>query len=264
MAKLYIENLFDSASASPSTVLLKVPIPGSARTSVTGLLASEVTIEAQNTWGPIVNDISNLTDFSSMMGSTGLFSWIGASTMCWKGTKPLAFSVDFYLINYRRGLGLEDKLVNLTKLASLYQANNATALGKSVKVQVHGGYAADVLETNPKYWSENKEAISDFIDNLDSDGTAQGSVSVTLGGKVRIRNVLLSKIGVTPSLVQVADEWGGNVLPLYYRVQASFIGVRALIDQDVENMFSYNTTIASSSNPPIVGRGSAGGGGDSW
>ena len=250
MAKLYLDGLFKSFSDSPSTILLNIPVPySSSPEQVAGLLASDITLSAQNTWGPIVNDISNLTDFSSMMGSTGMFSWIGASTMCWKGTKPLTLNAEFYLINYRQtGLNLEKKLTALMKLASLYEDKKATALGRAIKVQVHGGYAADVLETNSDYWSasraeeieKKKGEVDDSVDPLfDDKGNAQGTVSLTVGNKIRVRNILLSKIDVTPSITQVADSNGGNSKPLYYRVQASFIGVRALLDADVEKIFDF-------------------------
>ena len=73
----------------------------------------------------------------------------------------------------------------------------------------------------------------------DSNGNALGSLTLRFGHKSTIRNVLLSKIDVTESNVEVIDQAGGNIKPLYYRVSAQFTGVRPLLSTDVDHMFNY-------------------------
>ena len=113
MAKLFLDGVFTNASNSPSSVRITFPTGDNTFDSLVGLMIGDITFGAQNKWGPVINDISNLSDISTLAGSQDLFSWISASTMCWKGTEPLAISIEFYLINYAKNLGLEAKLKNL-------------------------------------------------------------------------------------------------------------------------------------------------------
>lgn len=249
MAELFLDGIYSNNNDSPNSIQIFFPSSQYDRLSMRGLIVGEFTFSAQNKWGPIISDLSNLQDFTSMMGSASMFSWIGASTMCWKGTNPLAISVEFYLINYQKGLNLEKNLQEFIKLASLDKDPNSK-IAKGVKVLVHGGYAADLLATNTGYFDGSQQIdktskfgslwdISDADPLIDAAGNAQGSVSFTVGNKVNIRNLLLSKVDVTPSLVQVASSNGSNALPLYYRVSASFTGVRPLLTTDVDYMFKY-------------------------
>ena len=260
MAKLFLEGIFGSDSQSPSSVRIFQPYLGNNKTGeppvdLTGLMIGDPTFSAQNKWGTIINDISNLTDISSLVGEASMFSWINASTMCWKGTSPLAIGIEFYLINYKKNLGLESGLKQLVKLASLYGDPDAT-IGENYKVLVHGGYAADVLTGNKSYFtvggidsiaklneSVGSEEFAGIKSGLYSGGamkeSAQGSISLSFGKKSRIRNLLLSKISVTESNVEVADGNGNNRKPLYYRVNAQFTGVRPLLSVDVDDMFKF-------------------------
>jgi hypothetical protein len=166
--------------------------------------------------------------------------------MCWKGTSPLSIGIEFYLINYSPELELESRLRRFVKLASLYKDPDATA-GKNFKVLVHGGYASDVLTGNTSYFdnADNVRSITDLdktsLGNLDDrlyeNGNAKGSLQIQFGHKSTIRNLLLSKVSVTESTIEVADQNGGNIKPLYYRVSGQFTGVRPLITTDVDEMF---------------------------
>ena len=68
--------------------------------------------------------------------------------------------------------------------------------------------------------------------------SAIGAIQLWFGHKSKIKNLLLSKISVTESNIEVADQDGGNIKPLYYRVSAQFTGVRPLITTDVDEMFN--------------------------
>lgn len=247
--KLFLDGIFDDNNISPSSIIISMPNPsgkGITNPTLTGLMIGDPTWGASNKWGTVINDITNLTDISSLVGSESMFSWINASTMCWKGTDPLSMSVEFYLINYRRGQrpSLEENLRSFIKLASLYKDPDATA-GKDFKVLVHGGYAADILSGNSKAFytagdvshlkGKNLKAISDKLYGGKED--AQGSIQVQFGHKSTISNLLLAKVNVTESTIEVADQNGGNIKPLYYRVSAQFVGVKPLLTVDVDRMF---------------------------
>ena len=251
MAKLFLDGIFKDREEndSPSAVYIWVPNPSSKLSTpekpyITGLMTGDPSWGAANQWGPIINDVTNLTDISSLIGSDSMFSWINASTMCWKGTSPLTMQIEFFLINYKRGLELEYKLRSLTKLASLYQ-DRAASLGDKFKVLVHGGYAADIFTSNKKLFDSKSDDIkklknnpNGIIDKLNyHEGSAQGSVTVKFGHKSTIRNLLLSKINITESTTEVADSNGGDIKPLYYRVSATFTGVKPLLTIDVDSMF---------------------------
>lgn len=254
MSKLFLDGIFrpkEEGNDSPSAVHITIPNQSNKVsymdqvTHLTGLMIGDPTWGAANNWGPIINDISNLTDLASLVGSESMFSWISASTMCWKGTAPLNLGIEFYLINYAKHIGLEEKLRSFIKLASLYKDPDAT-VGENFKVLVHGGYQADVLSGNKKLFDSMKDVeslkkrngLNDVTKDLyGGNADAQGAVQVQFGHKSKISNLLLSKVSVTESTIEVADQSGSNIRPLYYRVSAQFVGVKPLLTVDVDRMF---------------------------
>lgn len=256
-SKLYIDNIFSYESDSPSSVRIQVMNPGkdiNSNLNLVGLMVGDPTFSVQNSWGNILNDVSNLQDWNSLMGSESMFSWINASTMCWKGTSPLNIGIEFMLVNYRQGLNLEEGLREFVKLASLYKDRDAW-LDSAYKVKVHAGYAADILSSNAGLWTSdslNFNALlgGDAQKGIEADrafynpaggiaGFAQGTVALSFGHKSQIRNLLLSRANVTESTVEVADKNGGNRKPLYYRVSAQFTGVRPLVTSDVDAIYGW-------------------------
>ena len=251
MAKLFLDGIFTDNSDSPSSVRITMPnrsgnsnVP---KIDLVGLMQGDVSFSAQNNWGTIVSDITNLQDLASLAGSGNMFSWIAASTMCWKGTNPLNISVEFFLINYKKGLKLEEQLKTLVKLASVDQNTNATGNSGEYTAQVHGGYAPDLFSNNKQlFWTlgkiESVQGLGQVYNESDlynSAVYAKGALEIKFGNKSTIRNLLLSKINVAESNVEVADQSGGSKKPLYYRVSAQFTGVRPLLTVDVDNMFRF-------------------------
>lgn len=236
---LFLDGIFDEGRLSPSTVVIRYPTAdGGSRPSMRGLMVSEPTLSSKNKWGPILNDITNIQDVASLLGSGEMWSWIGASVMCWKGTEPIKTTIEFYLINYKKGLKLDEKLKDLNYLTSLYE------LHKAVAVQVHGGYQARVLETNTAIFSngrrENRglgEYLKDFNSVGNYDNFEQGTIEIQFGSKMSLRNMLIANMDVTPSLVEVADIHGNDPKPLYYRVSLGLIGARPLLSTDVDMMY---------------------------
>lgn len=247
MAKLFLDGIFGGSSDSPSTVRITLMNPSSKaglNVDLKGLMVGDPTFSLGNKWGPIINDLSNLQDFASLVGSDSMFTWVNASTMCWKGTNPISISIEFYLINYKNNLGLEVQLRNLAKLASLMEDPSATA-GKAYKAMVHGGYAADILDSNASFWSSNINDINALKDNSDLDfqlydaaGNAKSSIRLQFGNKSKISNLLVSKVDITESTIEVANQDGkSGRKPLYYRVNVQFTGVRPLLSSDLDSMF---------------------------
>lgn len=250
MANLYLDGVFDDKSASPSTVRITVPNPGvGGPIDVKGLLIGDPMFSLQNKWGPIISDITNLTDFSSLWGTAGIFSWISASTNCWKGTSPISVAISFYLINYKRnGLNFESKLKSLAKLAAVGKTGGML---ESMQVTVHGGYQASVLEANTSYFTDSKglenmkgnvgaevQNTADQVLALNPAGMAKGAVALIFGNKNAISNLLLVKLDVTESTIEVADQAGGSRKPLFYKVDAQFVGVAPVTTDDVDYMFT--------------------------
>ena len=255
MAKLFLDGIFKNGNESPSAVYITMPNSPSGRNYIlTGLMVGDPTWTVGNKWGPIINDLSNLQDWASIVGSESQFSWINASTMCWKGTNPIGIGIEFFLINYAPGLKLEENLASLTALAAIEKGNYDGMAGNFI-VKVHGGYAADVLSGNNKAYFTRKPDINGMTKGKQQDasrdlggiesalykgGYAQGAISLRFGNKAKINNLLVSKISITESTVEVADANGNNNKPLYYRVSAQFTGVRPLITTDVNSMFNVN------------------------
>ena len=107
---LFLDGIFNDGNRSPSAITIRYPVvypDGYDDDTITGLLISEPTMSTSINWGPILNDLSNIQDISSLIGASQMWTWIGASAMCWKGTSPLTTSVEFYLINYKPGSSSE-------------------------------------------------------------------------------------------------------------------------------------------------------------
>ena len=242
---LFLDGLFDSETTGklpPSAIKIFFPVlntqNGAVRSyeNIQGLLTNEVTVSSQVKWGTILNDVSNLQAVASLLGSAKMWTWIGASTMCWYGTEPIKTGFEFYLINYKRGMKLEEKLKNLNILTSLVKADK-------VRVYVHGGYEANVLTSNSAIFNNKVEearenqiqgaSIFETLGNIgDSAASDKGTISVLVGNKVKLDRMLIQRLDVTPSTVEVVDG-----LPLYYRVSLSLTGSQPLLSTQVEEMY---------------------------
>ena len=262
---LFLDSIFklESQNDSSSVVYISMPNPpeklanslSDTSPQLTGLMVGDPTWTASNKWGPIINDVSNLQDVASLVGESSMFSWIGASTMCWKGTSPLSIGIEFYLINYSQELNLESQLRSFVKLASLYRDPDATK-GANYKVLVHGGYAPDVISGNKSFFTSfdgvsdvgKLTGIAGLADQGQHSGSEKGTITLQFGHKSKISNLLLSKVSVTESTVEVADKNGGNIKPLYYRVSAQFTGARPLLTVDIDSMFVGGRAIGNASS----------------
>ena len=259
MVNLYIQDIFNENSTNPSSLHIGFPVANKNGgkpdvQTLSGIIASEPTIVTGNKWGPILNDVSMLSFFGSLAGMKSLPSWIGASAQCWKGTDPIRINLDFYLINYKRGLNLEKKLNYLTKLTSLTLDRNSLT-----SVFVHGGYIVDPFHTNasrfnnsvadntnngqpysPEVQQEYNNSLrgswNEFVSStnkylLGSESTV-GTVAISIGNKITISRLLVASINVTPSIIEVPDNKS-----LYYHVTMSLHGCRPLLSDDIDEIY---------------------------
>ena len=250
---LFLDGIFNTDMTTklpPSAVRIYFPVAKEGGTKpsfydkIQGLLTNEVTVSSQVKWGTILNDVTSLQGVASLLGEAKMWTWIGASTMCWQGTEPLKTGIEFYLINYKRGLNLGEKLKNLNMLTALVGAGRAQVL-------VHGGYSSKVLETNKDLIGNgsggNKEGTEppdnrSFLDtvlapfekigNMSKENLEEGTVKIIIGNKLFLSQMLVSRLDVTPSLVEVEEG-----LPLYYRVSMSLTGTRPLVSSIVDQMY---------------------------
>lgn len=245
---LYIEDMFSNATGRvPGRLIMHVPNYDTTYsgivswTTLYGILTSEYTIGGQNKWGNIIENVAELTDFSSLVGSESMYTWIGSSVQCWKGTDPLNFTLDFIMVNYKPGLNLEDKLKSLLKLTSMNPTEGV--VGSQVSVGVHGGYTANVLQTNVGYFTSNLKKSKNELQAMGErsiiQGFERGTVTVELGSRFTIANLLVSRCNFTPSNIEVAAEsTTEQSLPLYYNVTVSLTGTHALLSTEVDRMFA--------------------------
>ena len=119
---------------------------------------------------------------------------------------------------------------------------------------VHGGYApSSILTDNQSMFANNGyvQRENTGIDLIDSaineaenfiyekgfefpqlNGSEPGVISVKIGNKMAVTNMLASGIDVTPSMAEVAK---GKAL--FYRVNLSLIGARPLLATDIDGMY---------------------------
>ena len=255
---LYFDRIFKEPEKKvPGKIKMVIPVidnnsVSSTNVLLTGISISEPSLRGSNEWGPIMSDTSNLTDLASFLGSNALFSWIGASALCWKGTDPLKFNVDFYVLNYDPGLNVEVGLEALMKLVSLTR----TADSSSFKVRIHGGYTPDVLANNANIFDNSIIIQEDYFEPIDMEeagrarfnrytggtikgiNTYPGTVRIEIGEKIAVSNLLVSSAEIVPSLVEVCDSDGNNVKPLYYRVSVALVGEYPILSTDVDTWIS--------------------------
>lgn len=259
----------EQGTGGPGIIRIKLP-PGAGNKVIYGILASDINISVNTTYGSVLPDTSTFSDIGFMMGAENITTWVGASALAWKGTDPVRFGAEMYLVNYAPGLGYEDDLKALTKMCTLGIPRTGGDIRDDFQVRVHGGYAGDPFASNKDYHAGNNPAagkgiwgsIRDRWDVPDKDGKApdvgarldiiksevaksksvigtdiKGTIEVKIGSNFTLQNLLLTRVDVTPSLVEVKGEGDYSPKPLYYRVQMSFTTCRAALEEDVQGMF---------------------------
>lgn len=214
---------------------------------IKGLIENDVSVTLGNSFGPLVPDLTTLQDFFMLADIKTIPSWIGASAQTWKGTNPIAFSTDMYLINWSPDLNYEGELKDLGAFCTLTQSGSSNFM-----VKVHGGYQPNFLSNNNQFfnmgaftqkveeneadYAEAGEALSGQLSQIQQN-IENGTLTVLIGSRFKLANLLLTRLDISPSVVEVYNPYvGGKPKPLYYRVGMSFQTARAALSTDLGGM----------------------------
>ena len=256
---LYIEDLMPLMPGTvdtPSVAVITLPD----RSSFQALLSSDVSVQLSNHFGNLLPGTEMLAGLAQAIGAVNIPSWIGASVQGWRGTDPIKFTLDMFLVNYKPGLKYES---TLKKLASLATVSPSSRTGASAHIthQVHGGY-----ETNASAFASNiqffESSASMYLQskkdgNIQQDDTQnymnvtrlgnealsrsasfKGTLTIKIGSRFELSNLIMTSITITPSVVEVFSPTSGErPKPLYYKITASFMTCRSALSTDVNSMF---------------------------
>lgn len=255
----YIQNFMPGTSDSPSVADIIIPGGGILR----ALLATDLSIQLANRFGNLLPGVEMLSDIAQAIGSVNIPAWIGASVQGWRGTDPVKLNLELFLINYEPNLGYEAKLKALAKLATITPSSREGVAGH-LSQQVHGGYStkASAFATNKQFF---QDSVSDeqYVANKDGNKVSNenqlgamkdvgqtiwegkggaagftGTLTIKVGNRFELKNLLLTAISITPSSVEVySPSSGERPKPLYYRISMSVMTCRTALYTDVDSMF---------------------------
>ena len=229
------------------------PVSGNgAGNLISGFLADELTLEMGNTWGSIIPSGESLRQVAQTIGMNDVFTWIQASAVAWKGTQPLTFTIDVYLVTLFRNQSpsILSCAKEIMKMSALYTDNDDIATAK-----IHGGYSVDYATANYYIGSggsiatlladskktqqfdpdKANKAFSGFQKDVASPmltGTQQGTITLYINDTMKIENLLLERTTITHSKAYV-DE----ITPLYVKLGLSFRTFRSPTVKDIENLY---------------------------
>ena len=229
---IFLDYFMPGTADSPCVVTLSLPDG----TEFRALTTSDITVSLGNKFGSLIPDTTALSDISQMFNNTNVAGWIGASTQVWKATQPVSLSLELYLINYKAGLGYREKLKSLAKLAAV--APSDYSIGQSVTYKVHGGYAPDVFLDNNKQINWSSSGLASQINNGSIlSNMTKGTITMKVGSKFKLRNLVLTKLDIQQSIVEVYNpNYGGEPEPLYYRLNVSLMTNKCAVSTDVDSM----------------------------
>lgn len=237
---------------SPSNI--EIQLPNTENGIIRGILDGDLSVSMGNSFGPLIPDLVVLQDFFALANINAAPSWIGASAQMWRGTNPISFSLDMYLVNWKPDLQYEEQLRALGSFCTLSNGGNNGFTDKFI-VKVHGGYRPNFLDSNKQFFSMS--ALDNASQEQEADDTQKGStiiestkeietnlnkgdgtITVRIGNHFRLGFLLLTRLDVSPSSVEVySPRVGGKKKPLYYRVGMSFQTARAALNTDLTGVF---------------------------
>ncbi len=232
-----------SITPNPSSTLLKtlynnhrsgtirISVPRSDGTDtvdfIEALLLNDIKLELKNNWKTLLPQGQSLSAASQVFTAfENVASWVGLSQVVWTGSEPLTIPVEFMLVSYNEDSKITDRVKSIFTLAC---PTNATS---GIGAIIHGGY-------KPDYLSLDGNTTEDLLKNYTpKDGTSQnseyrGTVTLEIGNKLMVTDLLLEDMEYNPSTVEVAD---GN--PLYIKVKASFRTYRTMYANEIVNMIN--------------------------
>ena len=230
--------------------------------SFTALVANDVSVQLSNKFGNLLPGVEMLSEIAQAVGAVNIPAWIGASVQGWRGTDPIKLNLELYLVNHTPGLNYEEKLRRLAKLATISKSS-MNGPGGHITQQVHGGYSttASAFASNLQFMDRedtdyiakrkdgNKQDDSTTYQNLDVLGQSiwsgrggkakfPGTLTICIGTRFELRELLLTSLTITPSLVEVySPSVGEKPKPLYYKVYMGLMTCRTALESDVNFMF---------------------------
>ena len=256
---LYIEDLMPLMPGTvdtPSVAVITLP-DGS---SFQALLSSDVSVQLSNHFGNLLPGTEVLAGLAQAIGAVNIPSWIGASVQGWRGTDPIKFTLDMFLVNYKPHLNYEKSLKKLASLATVSPSSRTGALAH-VTHQVHGGYEtnASAFASNVQFFEKSasmyleskkdgnvqQDDTRDYLnltnlgnETLSRTANFKGTLTIKIGSRFTLKNLIMTSITITPSVVEVYSHTAGErPKPLYYKISASFMTCRAALSTDIALMF---------------------------
>ena len=252
----YIENFMPGTSDSPSVARIILPD----QSHFEALVSSDISVQLANKFGNLLPGVEMLSDIAQMVGSVNIPAWIGASVQGWRGTDPVKLNLELFLINYKPDLNYEEKIRKLVKLCTISKSGMNGVAGHWTE-QVHGGYStkASAFASNLQYfdrkesdywskkddWNNPERNFQDLttmgqtiFSGVGGKAGFPGTLTISIGNRFELRELLLTSISVTSSNVEVySPSAGESPKPLYYKLSISVMTCRTALETDVDIMF---------------------------
>ena len=255
---LPIMDQYSSTADKPSVVKLIIPDGVSTQyTEILGIAEGDIGFQLGNQWGSLIADTTTLQDIWFLANQASVPCWISASGQVWRGTNPISMSISMYVINWSPDLDNEEKLKALAKFGTL-EVDESTW----TSVRFHGGYVPDLFKDNSSTANQflgdtgkqqeilsSAENYGTWFNNLDKDtqnsfarsmsetGTREGLITVKVGSHLKVTNMLLTRLDITPSTVEVySPRLGSKPKPLYYRVNVSLMSSKVALSTQVNDL----------------------------
>ena len=257
----YIESFMPGTVDTPSVAKIILP----SQKSFEALLSTDVSVQLSNRWGNLLPGVEMLSEIAQAVGAVNIPAWIGASVQGWRGTDPIRLNLEMFLVNYAPNLGYEEKLKELAKLATITESSRED-ISEHFTQQVHGGYStkASAFATNKQHFLGNhtttdyvadKDGNTNFGSDSDKYGALKevgqslwegkggpagytGTITLRVGTRFELKNLLLTSISITPSVVEVCSHYvNEKPKPLYYKISMGVITCRTALYTDVDTMF---------------------------
>ena len=252
----YIDNFMPGTADSPS--IARIILPDTS--SFSALVSSDISVQLANKFGNLLPGVEMLSDIAQLVGAVNIPAWIGASVQGWRGTDPIKLSLELFLVNYKPNLNYEESIRKLTKLCTVSRSDRDGVSGHWTQ-QVHGGYSTKASAFASKtqfldrkesdYWTKKDDWNNpqQNVENLTQFGNAiwngaggnasfPGTLTISIGNRFELRELLLTSITVTNSNVEVySPSAGDKPKPLYYKLSISVMTCRTALETDVDIMF---------------------------
>ena len=192
--------------------------PSQYNNAIQGILQDDPQIQMGNTFTPLSeldNALQPLQNFQQVMGANNVVNYLPASASTWQGTSPIKVHLNFYMLTLYNGSNIMGQLKKLAELAALHVTDETST-------RFHGGYRFQLYK--------DKQLISN--NGIEKTQNVPGTCRIDINENTYIQGMLLQSLQYQPSTVVCR-----NKEPLYYIVNAQFIGYRAPVTGDLKSIF---------------------------